>query len=313
MSLREFLTLFLVCLIWGLHFLVMKVTVGAGADGQSIAPPLFYAALRMVLVAILLLPKLKWHRGKMKYIFAAGLGYGALNYAFMFPALEYAPASVAAVGIELYVPFSIILAAIFLKERIGPFKILGITLAFCGVAVMGILKPESAGAATDISGQAFVIGLTLIALAGLSEAFGALFVKFIKDVGPLQLLAWFAVIGAPILSGLSLILEDNQMDSFAPENRAAFSMALAYSVLLVSLVAHASYYWLLGRLPMYIVSTGGLMTTLIAVTASVLILKEPLSMPLVIGGAMTIAGVGLILLRGKNRKAGAQVPAGISG
>jgi len=58
----------------------MKVTVGYTAD------PLFYAAMRMSLVAIIMLPWLKWHGKLMKPIFGAGLGYGALNYAFMFPA-----------------------------------------------------------------------------------------------------------------------------------------------------------------------------------------------------------------------------------
>ena len=43
MTYREFMVLLLVCLIWGLHFIVMKLTVGYTAD------PLFYAAVRMSL------------------------------------------------------------------------------------------------------------------------------------------------------------------------------------------------------------------------------------------------------------------------
>ena len=53
MSLREFAVLFLTCLIWGLHFIVMKVTVGDTAD------PLFYAAVRMSIVAVLMFPWLR--------------------------------------------------------------------------------------------------------------------------------------------------------------------------------------------------------------------------------------------------------------
>jgi len=87
MSLREFLVLFLICLIWGLHFVVMKVTVGDTAD------PLFYAALRMSIVALIMLPWLKWHKGLMRPVLGVGLAYGALNYAFMFPALGMTTAS----------------------------------------------------------------------------------------------------------------------------------------------------------------------------------------------------------------------------
>ena len=88
MTYREFMVLLLVCLIGGLHVIVMKLTVGYTAD------PLFYAALRMTLVAIIMLPWLKWHGKLMKPILGAGLGYGALNYAFMFPALSITPSKV---------------------------------------------------------------------------------------------------------------------------------------------------------------------------------------------------------------------------
>ena len=285
MSLREFAVLFLVCLIWGLHFIVMKMTVGEAAD------PLFYAAMRMTIVAIFMLPWLKWHKGLMWPILGAGLGYGALNYAFMFPALGLTTASAAAITIELYVPFSIILSVLVFKDKIGAYKILGILLAFIGVIIITSAKPgESAG-------PYFLWGILLMVGAAMSEAIGAVLVKLVKGVGPLQLLAWFAVIGTVVLWPLSLILENNQLEAFAPENRRTFAFALAYSALLVSIVAHGSYYWLLQRLPIYIVSSTGLMTTIIAVIASIIILGEALTLELLLGGLITMSGIGLILSR----------------
>lgn len=285
MSLREFAVLFLVCLIWGLHFIVMKVTVGDTAD------PLFYAALRMSLVAVLMLPWLKWHKGLMWPIFGAGLGYGALNYAFMFPALGLTTASAAAITIELYVPFSILLSMIVFKDKIGKYRIFGILLAFTGVAIIAAAKPD------ETAGPYFLLGILLMVGAAMSEAVGAVLVKFLKGVGPLQLLAWCAVIGSAVLWPLSFALEDNQLDAFAPENRKTFLLALAYSALLVSIIAHGSYYWLLQRLPIYIVSSTGLMTTVIAVIASAFILGEALTPNLLLGGLITLGGIGLILAR----------------
>ena len=129
------------------------------------------------------------------------------------------------------------------------------------------------------------------------EAVGAVLVKLVKGVGPLQLLAWFAVIGSAILWPLSLILEDNQLEAFAPDNRNTFVLALGYSALLVSIVAHGSYYWLLQRLPIYVVSSAGLMTTVIAVIASAIILGEALTLNLLLGGLITLSGIALILAR----------------
>jgi len=74
------------------------------------------------------------------------MGYGALNYAFMFPALGLTTASAAAVTIELFVPFSIILSMLVFKDKIGRYKVLGILLAFTGVIIIAAAKPdETAG------------------------------------------------------------------------------------------------------------------------------------------------------------------------
>lgn len=283
MSFREFCVLLIVCTMWGLHFIVMKVTVGNSAE------PLFYAALRMSCVLICVLPFLKWQKGYMGRIFVAGLGYGALNYAFMFPALGMTTASAAALTVELYVPFAIILGIIFLGERVGIRRIIGIILAISGVAIIALAKPD------ESAGPQYLLGIAMMAGAAMSEAVGALMVKKVTGVNPLTLLAWFAVVGSAVLWPLSFMLEENQWQAFSPENRLPFLSALTYSVVAVSIVAHGSYYWLLQRLPIYIVSTSGLMTTVIAVIASAIILKEPITAPFLIGGLITVTGIGFIL------------------
>ena len=290
MSLREFLVLLLVCTIWGLHFVVMKVTI------SNTAPPLFYAAIRMTIVMILLLPFLRLHRGQMKYVLGAGLGFGALNYAFMFPALKFVTASAAAVMIELYVPFSIILSIAFLGERIGLRRIFGIVIAFTGAVIIATAKPDEA------AGSQFLFGIGLMVCGAFSEAMGAFFVKKVSGVKPMELLAWCAVVGTAVLWPLTLTLENNQFEAFAPDNRVNFGLALLYSSLLVSIVAHGSYYWLLQRLPLSVVASTGLMTTVVAVGASAILLREPMSPAFILGGVMTLAGVTLILLRSKSKQ-----------
>lgn len=290
MSVREFCVLMLVCGIWGLHFVVMKFTIV-----DMGVPPLFYAALRVSILALILLPFLRWHKGQMKAVLVGGLGFGALNYAFMFPAMSLTTASAAAVTIELYMPFSIILSVLILGERIGLWRSAGAAMAFIGVVLIGL------GAPAEVAGQGFVLGIGLMACAAMSEAIGAISVKSVKSVNPVQLLAWFGVVGSVVLWPLSLILEDNQMSAFAPETRVNFGLALIYSVMLVSLVAHGSYYWLLQRLPIHTVAPSGLMTTVIGVAAGVLILKEALTPILLIGVLITLSGIAIILWRNRHQ------------
>jgi O-acetylserine/cysteine efflux transporter len=214
----------------------------------------------------------------------------------MFPAMQLTTASAAAVTIELYMPFSIILSVLILGERIGPWRITGSVLAFVGVVLIGLGTPSEA------AGQGFALGIAFMACAAMSEAVGAVSVKSVKSVNPIQLLAWFGVVGSVILWPLSLIFENDQMSAFAPDTRVNFGLALIYSALLVSLVAHGSYYWLLQRLPIHTVAPSGLMTTVIGVAAGVLILRESPTAILLLGALITLSGISIILWR--NRKHG---------
>ena len=268
-------------------------------------PPLFYAALRVSLLALILLPFLKWHKGQMKAVLLGGLGFGALNYAFMFPALNLTTASAAAITIELYMPFSIILSVLVLGERIGVWSIFGATLAFMGVVLIGLGMPK------EVAGQGFTLGIALVACGAMAEAVGAVSVKSVKSVSPVQLLVWFGIVGSCVLWPLSLLLEDGQMSAFAPDTRLNFGLALIYSVLLVSLVAHGSYYWLLQRLPIHTVAPSGLMTTVIGVTAGILILGEALTPILFFGAVITLSGIAIILWRNR-KKAQSEPPAKIT-
>lgn len=290
MSLREFSVLFIVCTLWGLHFTVMRLAIGeAGVE------PLFYAATRMSLVALLMLPFLRWHKGQMCGVLVGGLGFGALNYALLFPALSMTTASAGAVVIELYMPFSILLGVLFLGERIKGWSILGIVLAFSGVMVIALAEPG------DEAGPLFAVGLLMIAGSALCEASAAITVKTLRGIAPMQLVAWFALIGTIVLWPMTLILEDGQLRALDTDMRIGFLGALLYSAVLVSIVSHASYYWLLARLPIQIIAPIGLMTTVIGVLGGLFIVGETPTLSLFAGMVLTLAGVAIILWRSRKK------------
>jgi len=296
MSVREALVLLMICVIWGLHFTVMKAVIGAGI------PPLAYAALRMVLVTVVMLPWLKWHGDQMGWVLLAGLGFGALNYAFMFPALQFTSASAAAIGIELYVPFSVLLGAIVLRDYPGWRRMSGIALALTGITLIALAKPDDGAVASH-----HILGISLIACGAMSEAIAALAVKKIDRVSPRQLLAWFAIVGTAVLCPLTIILEPGGIaDAF--EQPKLLGLAMIYTVGFVSILAHGSYYWLLQRLPISVVAPSGLLTTVIGVTGAVLILGEPFTAPLALGMSLVLLGVGIVLWRQASVKAEDMAP-----
>lgn len=290
MSIREFFVLMMVCTLWGLHFTVLRATVEDGG-----VAPLFYAAMRMSVVALLLLPFLRWHRGQMRLVLIAGLGFGAFNYALQFPAMGMTTASAGAVAVELYMPISILMGVIILGERIRGWSIFGIILAFAGVMIIALSEPG------EEAGPLFAIGLIMVCGSAFCEATGAIAVKKMSGISPAQLLAWFAIIGSLVLWPMSLLLETDQMTALDPDQRLNFLGALLYSALLVSIVAHGSYYWLLGRLPIQVIAPTGLMTTVIGVLGGLLILGETLTPGLLTGILITLVGIAIILWRSRKK------------
>lgn len=281
---RELLVLLVLCIAWGFHYVVIKTAVAE-------IPPIFYAAMRMTLVALVLAPFLRWRAGKMKMILVAALCFGAVNYALLFSGLKLATASASAIANQLYVPFATILSVIFLKESIGWRRIVGIALAFAGVAVIAISRDQ------DVAGARIGVGVGLVAAATFVEANGSILVKKATGFKPWELLAWFGLIGAPCLFGISFVIEHDQMALLAASDKKIVVAAILYSALVSSVFGHTAYYWLIQRRPVSEVAASTLLTTFFAVMFSVAILGEPFTLAFVIGGVMTLIGVGIVVLR----------------
>lgn len=284
MNARELIVLIAMCTVWGFHFVVIKTAVG-------MVPPMFYAAVRMALVAAVLLPWLRWRSGKMKVVLAAGLCYGALNYAFLFTGLRFAPASVGAIAGQLYVPFATILSVIVLGETVRWRRILGIALAFAGVAIITLGRESG-----DV-GEKVGIGVGLFALGAIVEATGSTLVKSAKGFKPYELLAWFAVVGTMALTLGTLTLERGQLEAASAADPWVLAGAVIYSAVLASVFGHTAYYWLLQRLPVSVVAPSGLLTPVMGVTFSLIFLNEALSPSFFVGAVVALSGVAIVLLR----------------
>ena len=291
MSAREITVLLAMCAVWGFHFVVIKTAVEA-------LPPMYYAAIRMTLVAAVMAPFLRWRPGQMVIVLSGGLCLGAFNYAFMFTGVNYATASASAIAIELYVPFATILSMIFLGDKLGWRRTVGIALAFAGVAVIALGDTqESVDPETRMA-----LGVGLVAAGAFSEAVGAVLVKRASAFKPHELLAWFAVVGTVGLWIMTFVFETGQREAFAASDKPMIVGAIIYSAVGASIFGHTAYYWLLKRLPVSVVAPSMLLTTVLAVFFSVLLLGDPFGPRMIVGGLMTLAGVGVVLLRNAKKQ-----------
>jgi drug/metabolite transporter (DMT)-like permease len=88
-------------------------------------------------------------------------------------------------------------------------------------------------------------------------------------------------------------------------------LALAYLIVFGSLVAFSAYVWLLGNAQLSLIATYAYVNPVVAVILGALILGEQVTAPILIGGAVVVAGVGLVVSVERPRRAGR--PAGQAG
>ncbi len=282
---REGLLLLLVCLAWGLHMVIIKWVTGY-------VSPLTYVAFRMPILALCLLPMLRWYPGQMLQVMIAAACFGGINYAFMFTGISLTNASIGSIVAESYVIFATIMSVVFLGEKVGWKRGSGIATALVGVLIIATGDGDATGS------DNLPVGALLIMCGTMAEAVGALFVKKIKGVKPLGLLAWMATVGSVVSLIPAVLFADDHFAWISDGSFGPVSLGLLYSVGVASLFGHTTYYFILQRVPLSIVAPSGLLITLFAVLFGVLLLGEHLTVRIVLGALLVMAGVAVVLIRG---------------
>ena len=270
----------LISAIWGFSFVASKV-------GLDHFPPLFFTALRFLLVAILLSPFLKIVKGRMKAIFWIAITVGVFHFTFLYLGI-FAAGGVTAVAItiQLIAPFSVVMAVVVLKETIGWRRILGIVLAFGGVVSIGF-DPV-------IFDQ--LNGVALITIAAFFMSIGLILMRQIRNVGAMSMQAWIGAISVVPMMLVSLFLETGQVESIVTMGWEAAG-ALVFVVVVTTIVAHGGWYYLLQRYPIATLTPYSLLAPIFGVAFGVVLFSEPITLRFVIGGLVTLMGVAIINIR----------------
>ena len=273
------LLVLVIMVLWGLNFAVAKT-------GLEQLPPIFLVAWRFLLVAVLLLPFAKRPHGQWGAVFGISVVLGLLHFSVMFTGLKVIDAATAAIAIQLQVPFAALLAALFFNDKLGWRRALGMTIAFCGVAVIAG-EPR-------LSGQ--YLALSFVITASFIWSIANVMIKRLRDVDGITLNAWMAVFATPMLFLASWAMEDGQLAALREADFWAY-FAIVYQAVAVVVIGYGCWYWLLQRYQMNQVMSSTLLVPFFGVLSGVIFLGESLTVNLISGGIMTIAGVGIIILR----------------
>ncbi len=275
----------MVAVIWGGGFLFAKVAI-------EHFPPILLMAMRFTVTALVLVwfvPMPKRQLGRLFWIALVG---SAIQYSLTFTGLQHIYASTAIIVIQLEVPFAVLIAVVFLKDRVDLVKITGMALAFAGVVIIA--------GEPHLQGDLFWV--LMVAAGAFTWAIGQVMIKSLGPVGGFTLIAWIAVFAAPQLYVASWLVEDQQFEAVRTAAWVVWA-AVAYLGVIMTAVGYAMWYHLLGQYPVYQVAPFLLLLPVTTVLGGVLMLDEALTVRLIAGGLLAVGGVAVINLI--HRKPGA--------
>ncbi len=268
-----------VAIIWGMGFIIAKAAM-------SHFSPILLMALRFTLTAVCLIWFFRPPINLFKNLFWISLVSAAIQYSLTFNGVRGIDASTAGLLVQLEVPFGLIMAWLFLGDRISIKQVIGIAIAFLG-AVLIIGEPKLSD---DLEYAFMVIG------GAFTWSVGQIMIKKLGNIGGFMLITGVAIFAAPQLFIASWLFESNQLQQVQTANLPAWS-AVAYLGLIMTALAYALWYRLLGLYNVNQVMPFLLLLPVTSVVGGIIFLGESLTIKITIGGLMALAGVALITIQ----------------
>jgi drug/metabolite transporter (DMT)-like permease len=279
------LVVVLLCASWGLY----QVSVKVASTGIS---PALQAGIRSIGSAVLLSLWIVWRRiplfdrdGTCLWGLAAGMLF-ALEFLLIYWGLTYTNASRGIIFVYMS-PFIVALGAhLFIPgEGITRRKMLGLSAAFIGVAVAfadGLRQPTS---------QEFIGDLMCF---GAAVAWGATTVLIkaspLADRPAEKTLFYQLAVSAVVLPLISLVLGERGVFDPSP----AVLLALAYQIVVVAFASYLAWFVLITKYPAAHLAAFTFLTPVFGVLAGAALLRETLSVGLVVALCLVTSGIYLV-------------------
>lgn len=280
---RDLALALLVVVVWGVNFAVIKT-------GVAEVPPLLLGALRFLLAAcpgvfFLRAPKVPW-----QLYLAYGMTISVGQFAFLFSAIHVGmPSGLASLVLQSQAFFTMLFAALWLKEGWRSSQLVGLLLAACGLALIGSAHGLSMP----------LLGFLLTVAAASLWAAGNIVTRAVAACGPINQLAfvvWASLVPPLPFLALSLLIEGPPAMAAALSNFSlrAFA-AVAYLAWAATLLGYGLWTRLLSRYPANQVAPFSLLVPVVGLTTGWLVFDEVLRPVHLAGGALLMLGLAVNL------------------
>lgn len=161
----------------------------------------------------------------------------------------------------------------------------GVLVGFVGLVVL--VQPGGGGGA-DMVGVLFVLGATTCWSVGSFYS-----QRTTMPANPFVATVWEMLAGGAALTVLGFLRGERPgaLSAYSTESL----LALGYLIVFGSLVAFTAYVWLLHNAPLSLVSTYAYVNPVVAVFLGALLLSEPVTVAILVGGGIVVVGVALVV------------------
>lgn len=280
---RDLALALLVVVVWGVNFAVIKT-------GVAEVPPLLLGALRFLLAAcpavfFLRAPKVPW-----PLYLAYGMTISLGQFAFLFSAIHVGmPSGLASLVLQSQAFFTMLFAALWLKEGWRRSQLVGLLLAACGLALIGSAHGLSMP----------LLGFLLTVAAASLWAAGNIVTRAVAACGPINQLAfvvWASLVPPLPFLALSLLIEGQPAMAAALSDFSLRSFAaVAYLAWAATLLGYGLWTRLLSRYPANQVAPFSLLVPVVGLTTGWLVFDEVLRPVHLAGGALLMLGLAVNL------------------
>ena len=284
MPIRNFFLAISVPCLWGIGFVITK-------PGMEQFPPMLINGLRWSLTGLVLVWWFPIPRKFLKDLLILSIIGCTLQYSLTFSGLNMIDASSAVLFVQFEVPFGVLIAFFWLKERPSVKNIIGLTIAFAGIIVLS--------GAPNLEGK--YLGVILVLSGAFTWSLGQVFAKPISEnLNGVVITAWLGILAGPQLILASQIFEGNVIRNIVSADYHAWLIVL-YLGLLMNVLGYSIWYYVLGIYPVNKILPTMLLLPVTGIITAVIFLGERPDLKVFIGGIVILCGVGMILI-GKSEK-----------
>ncbi|HSD62745.1 MAG TPA: EamA family transporter [Ignavibacteriaceae bacterium] len=272
----------LICSIWGSTWLAIRI-------GLESLTPLYSSGFRFLLASLLIYLWMRFKRIELqkdkisiRFYLTMGLFTFIIPFAFIYWAEQFVPSGLASVLFAVY-PFFIVLFSYFIipSERIGYSKLIGVVIGFAGILV--IFWDDLGGNITS-----YLTGMFAIVIGGILQAAIAVLIKrYGQHLNPLTMNFIPMTIAGFSLLALGIIIEDFNTLRF----NADALLSIAYLGIFGSIVTFTSYFWLLKRVNVILLSLVAFITPIVALILGWLTYHEALTAYHFWGSMLVLTGL----------------------